>query len=367
MSLKRVAPVFLTTFDRRIDQARVPFVHFKDGPPISDQVGNGGADVAWVDSPAELARHLSETGQNPNHQAIVCLRYPPFESSVTVTFRNCGDLHRLSLKEILKVNPAIPIPASLNLAVELTRAVFCFHQMGLIHCTLKSESVWFAKDSNQVILGNLFLYAESTGLQSTAKDQSDESNVLDSIRTSFGRVCLMLGIILVEVLLGQEVSLWDERADIISPGTLENATVALDEVRFIWGPKCSNAVRRCLLGFGRNIDREDEQRSFLEHVLKPLEELVRQSSPGRSVTKAKIVLVDDWDRAIDASKDTTFPTGFTEESIATSDLSDPTVLRLFRDNAQSMLATCESVRWLHEAFSNEGTSQNERSRIGAWC
>ncbi|KAJ4111444.1 hypothetical protein NW768_011797 [Fusarium equiseti] len=336
------------------DQARVPLVHFEDSPPISDQVTDGSANVAWVDSPTELARHFSEAGQDMNQQAMLCLRYPPFESSVTVTFRNCGDLHRLSLKELLKANPAISIPASLTLAVELTKAVLCFHQMGLVHSTLKSESVWFAWDSNKVILGNLFLSAEVPGLQSTGKGHSDEINALDSIGTSFGRACLMLGIILVEVLLGHKVSPWDERADIISPGTVENARVALDEeIRFMWGPKCSDAVKRCLLDFGRGMDREDEQQSFLNHVLKPLEEVMRQTSPGRPAPSAKTVLVEDWDRAVNASKDTSFPVGFTEGSIATSDLSDPTVLRAFRANTQAMLTTCENIRWLNEALSNE--------------
>jgi hypothetical protein len=177
----------------------------------------------------------------------------------------------------------------------------------------------------------------------------------------------MLGLILVEVLLGKDV-FQNEGADVVSPGTLENALAALDTIRLDWGPSCSDAIKRCLLSFGRDVDCKNEQRPFVDGVLRPLEDLSREFLPGRSVPWAKrLVLVRNWDRARNASKDNPFPLGLTEEYIETSDLTDRTPLRVFRDYAQAILEACESIRWLNEAFSNEGLPLSVCRKCCACC
>lgn len=355
-----MAVAFLTSFDSQIKQPRVPTVRFEDGPSTPEPIANRGAGVAWANSPTDVAQHFIEAGYHINHQPIVCLRYPPFESSVTVTFCNFGDMHRVSLKEILKVNSAVSLSATLSLAVELTRAVFYFQQAGLLHGILNSGNVYFSKNSKKILLGNLLLPVRAADPHRTG-GHHDESNGPQTIDKDFGRVCLMLGIILVEILLGQEVSHWNQGADIIPPGTLQNALAALNEIRNRWGSKCSNAVKSCLVDFLVDVDRtedwRDTEKVFQELVLEPLEDVLRRASPGRLSPK-KIVLVEDWDRALNSSREGVSPVGLTEDYIKTSDLSDPTVLRVFRDNTQSMLETCENIRWLNEALSNEGMPQS---------
>ncbi|CAM1507704.1 Fc.00g045520.m01.CDS01 [Cosmosporella sp. VM-42] len=338
---------------------RVRFMHFKDNPPNPTRVAEGGPEVIWADTPEELGRHFSEAEYHTDHRATVCLRYPPFVSLISVTFRCCEKLHKVSLKDLLKIDPGIPKLARLALVVGLARAVLLFHETGFMHETLKSGSVWFTRDSNEILLGNLLLPAEAPNFQRTEKHYLKEPNALANFGTSFGRVSAMLGIILVEVLLLREVSPRNERADVLSPGTLADALDALNDISILWGHSCSDAVRQCLVGFGFTTDEKREQELFLDRVLKPLEEVLRYFSPVTSATNAKLVLVRDWDRALYASKDPVFPVELTDKSIQMSPLRDPTAFRVFRDYIGSMRTSCEGIPWLDEALSTEARNFDE--------
>jgi hypothetical protein len=101
----------------------------------------------------------------------------------------------------------------------------------------------------------------------------------------------------------------------------------------------------------------------VERVLKPLEDLLHQFLPGRSVQRAKVVLVENWYQALNASKDGPFPLGLREDFIRESRLSYGYSHRVFKNYTQSMLATCESIWWLKEAFSKDGGPPSASSNI----
>ncbi|CAG7566014.1 unnamed protein product [Fusarium equiseti] len=340
--------------DRSGYKRQVPLENFEDSRLSMHPSIEGGDDVLEADSTSELASHFSDTEDYLDQSTQVLLRYLPYNSSVSITFRKCEDLHRVSLKDVLRTNPVISLPARLTLAVELTKAALLLHWAEPIHGTLTPESVWFARDSNKFLMGSLLLPLKASRHRSTDSHHHDKSNASKSIGKDFSRVALMLGLVLVEVFIGHEVFQWNESADIISPGTLKNALAALDEIRLGWATGCSDAIQRCLLDFGWNAECESEGESFVKHVLKPLEELLHQFLPGRSVQRGKVVLAESRGRALDASQGGPFPYRLREAFLSDPRLSYGYSFRVFSDYTQSMLKTCESIWWLKEAFSKDG-------------
>ncbi|KAF5660671.1 mitochondrial ATP synthase gamma subunit [Fusarium heterosporum] len=330
-------------------------VHFKDNPTNSTRDADRSPEAVWVDSPEGFSRYFFDPEYNNNQQTTVCLRYPMFDGLISVDFCSCEDLHRVSLRDLLKIDPGIPRSARLALVVGLARAFLLFCGTGLMNGNLRSEYIWFTRDSNEILLGNLLLPVRNSDFQRTEKHQHRAPDNLTDPVKAFGRVLVMLGIILVEVLLSRQISSLDEGADVVSPETIKNALDGAKEIALEWGHSCSNAISHCLNN--HELTTREKQDLFQERVLKPLEETLRAFSATRSAANAHVVLVQDWDRAISAPKDQAFPLELTDMSIQASPLTDPTTLRVFREYVASMCASCETIPWLSETVYKEGTTQ----------
>ncbi|KAF4996558.1 hypothetical protein FGRMN_4442 [Fusarium graminum] len=332
-------------------------VHFEDNPPNSIRVADRNPEAIELNSPEVFSRYFTEPEYHNNGQATVYLRYPVIDGFISADFCSCEDLHRVSLRDLLKIDPGITRSARLSLVVGLARAFLLFCGTGLMNGNLKSESVWFTKDSNKILLGNLLLPLGKLDSKRTEEHRPASPDDLNDPVKSFGRVLVMLGIILVEVLLSHEISPPIEEDGAISPETIKNALDGAKQIALDWGHSCSDAISHCLNDHG--LTTREKQDLFQERVLKPLEETLRAFSATRSAANAHVILVRDWDRAIADPNDQAFPLELTDVVNRMSALTDPTSLRNLRDYVESICEICETVPWLNETASKEGAPRTK--------
>ncbi|KAG8356629.1 hypothetical protein FVEN_g5670 [Fusarium venenatum] len=326
----------------------------KDYPPTP--INEAGPEVIWTSTPEEFGHHFTETSR----EAIVCYRCPPpLDSIISVQFRISETRQNVSLPELLKIKPGMSKFARIALVVELARAVFQFYKTGFLPRDLKSSSFAFISDSQKIVLGDLILYAEAPTFGDADRYYTRERNAERLYGTSFNRVSIMLGIILVEVLLAQEIFPDDEETDVALLEARQSALDLIGTIAVEWGQVCSDAVRQCLLGVWSISDEELEQVRFIDHVLRPLDQTLRSSSTEYAAPNAKIFLVSYPDLPPHAFKDHVFPREVTDQCFQASPLNDPTALWELIDYTVSMRKAIETIPWLDEKLSSEARGLDE--------
>ncbi|KAM0415450.1 hypothetical protein ACHAPD_006650 [Fusarium lateritium] len=280
----------------------------KDYPPTP--INEAGPEVIWTSTPEEFGHHFTETSR----EAIVCYRCPPpLDSIISVQFRISETRQNVSLPELLKIKPGMSKFARIALVVELARAVFQFYKTGFLPRDLKSSSFAFISDSQKIVLGDLILYAEAPTFGDADRYYTRERNAERLYGTSFNRVSIMLGIILVEVLLAQEIFPDDEETDVALLEARQSALDLIGTIAVEWGQVCSDAVRQCLLGVWSISDEEleqaietipwlDEKLSSeargLDEVLQQLDQLSQSVVPESPISKRIEALIQDCLRGI---------------------------------------------------------------------
>ncbi|KAL2845069.1 hypothetical protein BJY01DRAFT_247886 [Aspergillus pseudoustus] len=324
-------------------------VRFKDYPlnPIDiDEMPR----TLWVESLAELGRRLQSARPRHYGKTSSCFVHQSSASLITVKLRTCENLMIVSLKDVLHVQGGIPtITNKLALAVALARAFLLFYDTGFMPEILTQENIWFARESNEILLGNILFPAHASEIQRVAHQARDQLH--------FCRICTMLGALLVEVLLTRGLPVEDQAAkrDSAPLKRLSGALWALPDIQFRFGHSICKAVQECLQGIEPRDNVKTQKKAFLDLVLRPLEKALLEISAFRvqSPPSGKTVLVNDWVNAVGPYKNPDFPLKLDEDTTELSPLKNPAVFEVFIGYVESMRISCANIPWLSETFSEE--------------
>jgi hypothetical protein len=160
--------------------------------------------------------------------------------------------------------------------------------------------------------------------------------------------------VLIEILLGTGIMPCSNLDNAASYHGRPEVVRGLETIRYEFGSAAADAVRHCVSRVGLRFDPQAQHKAFTQFVILPLEDVLKLLSREESGSNGKLVLVNDWDRAVGAPKDPDFPTALAEETYGLSPVTDAAVLSIFIEYIVAMHTSCASVPRLDAALSEQG-------------
>jgi hypothetical protein len=340
-------------------------VNLEDSKPNPSPVDNHIPDAIRLNSAEELVPYF-EAEWHAGHEDKVWFDDQTMGPIVTITFRNRGDVPQVSLKGLLRTGSGLSKLNRVALAVELCRVLYVFYGTAFMPPGLTSENFLFAIKGNQVLLGDMLLASKMVRTERTNEHHYEEPDT-SKTGSGFGHASTMLGILLIEILLGREIPADSELDNVDSYTGRADVLRAFGDLFTQHGSQIGQAVKQCLGGTHRTLDVRAQRQTFLHFVLIPLEHDLNHCAGKYPSTNEEFVLVDDWSRAICATKDPLFPAKLSVETIQLSPFRDPTARKAFQDYVWTMCSSLSDIPWLAEALSEQGMGPSDSSLGRGGC